>query len=54
MGLLLSCAHLHGENTSYIPQSAFYTDRISNIASERSHYLNTEYITVKTRAYFHS
>ena len=31
---------------------AFYTDRISNIASERSHYLKTEYITVKTRAYF--
>ena len=34
------------------PQSAFYKDRISNIASERSHYLKTEYITVKTRAYF--
>ena len=27
------------------------TVRISNIASERSHYLKTEYITVKTRAY---
>ena len=34
------------------PHSAFYKDRISNIASERSHYLKTEYITVKTLAYF--
>ena len=36
---------------THVRKSAFYTDRISNIASERSHYLKTEYITVKTRAY---
>ena len=57
MGLLLSRthgAHFHDLHSAWNtrPQSAFYTDRISNIASERSHYLKTEYNTVKTRAYF--